>query len=157
MKTLFLFILMFIGFRSYSQIKNIEVLLYKSEKYIRNYVDSLYQLKPSRFHKIESLTTENGNLLLSTQFDIKYESYFKVQYIIFKFQRLDGIEICVLQDIACSQKYSYDNLVTVKDTYELKSPGIWEKKLPGNMLLTQAKIEITKEGSFHLVYLLKEE
>lgn len=155
MKICFVLICFFFVYDSYSQIQIDNVLLGQSDKYVKSYLDSLRTIKPKAVWAIESQTAENGDLILRIIIDPDYENIYKCVGIYFQFKRIKSEEVCFLQHIMCSQKFSYDYVAHIKDTYELTASGNWQKKIPSNDLKINVAFENIDSDLFKIKYSLK--
>jgi hypothetical protein len=130
MRPLLSFLLLLITATAFSQINHIKVLIGKPEQVIRDYFDSLNKLKSNPAYKIERDATDEGGLILTTNFSLGDEDYYTCLSIATVFTRLaDGREICTTQLLFGSSKNAQPNMAYIKDNYKLIKENYWERTI----------------------------
>ena len=125
MKYLLITILLF-TINSYSQVKNIKLLIARTEQEVVHYFDSLNALKSSAYNKVERNISTDGNLVIINNFYLLDESFFSCQGVFTFFNRINGKEICDRQVIVGSSEFAYLNLTFIKDGFKFISTNHWE-------------------------------
>ena len=153
-------LLLFISYKSPSQINHVDVLVGKTELQVVNYFDSLQNLKGNS-NKIIRNVSPYGGLVLSTDFSLADEAFYKCTKIIASFQKGDGIEVCIRQGIAGSTKFAESNLAFIKDNFKLVGEGRWEKhynNLPNiKIKVSFQKLETDKGATCLIIYQLTDQ
>lgn len=124
MKKLLTALLLIISCSSYSQLKNITILIGRTDQEVTHYFDSLNALNGHNF-KVERNITDKGDLILKNDFPLSEENYYLSLAIIARFLRIDGIEKCVTQVIMGTVEYAELNLANIKDNFTQLSNNRW--------------------------------
>lgn len=156
MKKTFLLISLFLIYlpNFYSQIKNVEILVTKTDIEISNYLDSLFSLKQNPSYEIEKDITNNGSMIFKASFSLVDEDFYKCTSIFFVFERIKGVEFCVKQVVSGHVEYASSHLNLIKDNFVSISEGLWEKPLnEDNSIKIIAKLK-RESNFFTIVYQL---
>ena len=146
MKYLFVFTFSFFVLNSYSQLKNMNLLLGKSDQEVINYLDSLNGLKNNPYVKIKRDITNDGDLILKDDFALSDESYYTCYGVMLVFKRVGEKEICVRQLVIGSTEYADSNMDFLKDNFEHVGDDKW-KMIWNDKLQVTAKFE-RKEADY---------
>jgi len=157
MKYIILITVLLFTINSYAQVKNIKLLIARTEQEVVHYFDSLNALKSSGYNKIERNISKDGDLVIMDNFFLLDESFFSCQGVLTFFNRIDGKEICDRQIILGSSEFAYLNLTFIKDVFKFISTNHWEY-YPNDKFKIAASFE-RKSGSpssYSIVYELKD-
>ena len=136
----------------------IKMLIYKSSNEVEEYFNELFSKKSNPYYKVEKSVNDNGDLILTAEFSIDDESYYKSLGVSTVFIRGNGKEICHTQLIWGNREYAYDYLSYIKDNFIKKRENTWEMPVPENSRLTytiEAEYIVNKENSFGILFRLK--
>jgi len=130
MKIFSLCLFLIISVPSFSQLDKIKILIGGFESTIINYIDSLNNLRPNPYSKINKDITDNGNLIFHNDFAMNDEDFYRCLRISFVMQRVAGIEICTREVIVGDIEYAEYHLNRIKDRFRKISENKWEEDFP---------------------------
>ena len=133
---LIVFHLAFAHLGGFSQIPHVKLFVDNSESEVIKYFDSLNNLKPNANYKIKRSTSDDGSLILTSDFAIADEKFYTCHSIMAKFLRVEGEEICISELIVGGNEFAQQNISFIKDNFNLKSAKHWEKLLYGIFKIT---------------------
>lgn len=132
----------------------IPMLISVSTKGCIKHLDSLLSLKGN--YKIDSLTDNAGNLIISVDFPFEYADFYRCATTSLLLFGESKKELCLKQIISGPIKYGYDNLQLVKQRFTPKQDelGVWELDYPDSSdMKIRAEYKV-KEDGFTLIYSL---
>lgn len=143
---------------SYSQKIRPKLLLMYDADHVTSYFDSLNHLRYNPYYKVEKDITPSGDLILKNDFAIADEDFYSCTHIETKFQRLKGVDYCVMEIIMASKKDMLFLLEDIKDRYTKIADNKWQFEPPAfpevRVIATYKQPEDNSEYSF-LIYELE--
>lgn len=156
MNKILIIALLLLSINTYSQQKNVPLLIGETETEIRTYFNSLIAKSNIAGLEIKRNVTNSGNLVLELQLPITEESRFNCINILTTFYRFSKeIELCNTQIVYGSNGYAKANIDFVRDNFKVARENLWEIpfKIPAFKITAQFE---RHDETYSVTYKLKE-
>jgi hypothetical protein len=147
----------FVSLNAVAQLKNFPVLVCKDDSTITKYLDSLNTAKGNPNYTITKNTSNPRSEVFSETFAMDDQPYFTCYAIILKFLKLGPYNVCIKEDILCTNDYAAPNIEYINKNFTKAADSTTLEMISRQSpIVINATIDRKVDNICHIIYQVKD-